>query len=179
MPNSSNANSVGKRHWIILVLWLSCTYAAFVYVVNKQLVDFDPSGWLAKAQPQIVKNRLQSSLAIDTQGKSVVHFTQANCDCQQFSARHVESINQMASKAKFNISQIELTAESASNAMIPSTPAIAIIENGELVYLGPYGAGVGCSEVSGFAQTVLNNLIKGFSDKILISQAKGCYCQTT
>ena len=179
MLNSSSSIAVGKRHWIILATWLCFTYGAFVYVVKNQLVDFDPSGWLAHAEHQVIKDNLQANLAIDVQGRTVVHFKQANCHCQQFSDRHVKSINKMASQANFNVSQIELTAESASKAMIPSTPAVAIIEKGELVYLGPYGAGIGCSEVGGFAQTVLNNVTKGFRDNILISEAKGCYCQTT
>ncbi|MAG75937.1 MAG: hypothetical protein CL811_04175 [Colwelliaceae bacterium] len=179
MPSSSKPFAVGKRHWVILAVWLSFTYAAFAYVVNKQLVDFDPSGWLATTSHKVIKESLEANLSINTQGRSVVHFTQANCHCQQFSDRHVESIDKLANKADFNISRVELSSETASKAMIPSTPAVAIIEKGELVYLGPYGAGVGCSEVSGFAQTVLNNVAKGFSDNILISDAKGCYCQTT
>ncbi|WP_413699741.1 DUF6436 domain-containing protein [Psychromonas sp. KJ10-10] len=61
--------------------------------------------------------------------------------------------------------------------IIPSTPSVAIISNmGEVIYYGPYGQGIACSQTAGYAQTMLKNYLKGYIGNVVIKDAKGCYC---
>jgi len=79
----------------------------------------------------------------------------------------------MATNNDFNVINKTLTSDS----LIPSTPSIAIIDdNGNTLYFGPYGEGIGCSQTGGYAKTMLNNYILGYSDQLIVTSAKGCYC---
>ncbi|WP_448213458.1 DUF6436 domain-containing protein [Colwellia sp. MEBiC06753] len=150
---------------------------AFAYLLNKQLVMFDPEYGLAQHTPKSLLTALaQDNLlaeALNENGNMIVHFQSPNCQCDQVSSGHIMALNNQAAH-HFSIKQITV---SANHSAIPSTPAVAIVESGELLYFGPYGQGIGCNNSQGFAQTVLNNLNKGFRANIIVSDAKGCYCQ--
>ena len=115
------------------------------------------------------------NLRDDTPERAIIHFTQTGCHCNNVSQRHIDSLNKQANASQFSVSSLQA---GQLEGLIPATPAVAIIDQGKLVYFGPYGQGIGCSQTSGFAQTVLNNLQKGFAANLVVSDARGCYCNT-
>ena len=68
-----------------------------------------------------------------------------------------------------------LTNELTFLVVIPSTPSVAFADKkGGILYFGPYGLGLGCSDTVGYAKTMLGNYLKGYSANILVKDAKGC-----
>lgn len=164
-----------KRHVVLIVIWLSFTVLAFAYFAKERLVVFDADNKLQNVEHLQLASYLQDYKAVDTigLGNRVIHFSKPNCDCQKFSQEHIRDLNKMAKDNQFSVVNVQVE----QHDFIPATPSVAILdESGELIYFGPYGQGLGCSETSGFAQTMLNNLLQGFSANIIIREAKGCYC---
>lgn len=158
-------------------MWLVFTIAAFSYITSEKLVSFDPEKKLKDVTTQQVVNQLERYLHNNSKYSqaTVLHFSTPKCDCQAYSEQHINEINQLASDNNFDISNIVITEHN----IIPATPAIAIISSlGELIYFGPYGQGIACSQTSGYAQTILKNYVKGYISNTLVKEAKGCYCTT-
>lgn len=167
---------VKQRHFAIVVLWITTTIASFIYLTSGRVVEFDPQHSLAQISHQEFLTKWQQISDNLPSQRSIVHFQQEGCHCNQVSERHMQTINKQASADDFAIQQVSLSPQLAK--LIPSTPAIAIIDKGQLVYFGPYGEGIACSQTNGFAQTVLSNLQKGYAANLVVSNAKGCYCHT-
>lgn len=180
----------GKLRLVIIVVWLSFIVAAFVYFAKERLSGFDEQGKLtgfdvaslgAALQPlnnsySESSNQLKNAELEATQpATTIVHFSDPNCACQQYSEQHIQAIDALARANNIEVRHYAI----ASHPVIPSTPSIAILNPaGAIVYFGPYGQGLYCSQTNGYAQTVLNNLIKGYSAYLIVREAKGCYCQT-
>ncbi|GHE81546.1 DUF6436 domain-containing protein [Thalassotalea profundi] len=169
------SNITIKRQYLILSLWIIFTILAFSYFINAQLINFDAN----KKLDNINHNELSTyfSAYIDDKeigGKqTIIHFSKPNCSCQQYSKQHMKDIDKLAFENDFNIKNIIINKDT----IIPSTPSVAIINKiGEVMYFGPYGQGIACSQTSGYAQTILNNHLKGYTANIIIKEAKGCYC---
>ena len=174
MPVSNS--KLTKWRLTIVFIWISFTVAAFIYLVRDKLVSFDLENKLAGINHLqlgiTLKPYLDSVLA--GKGNTVLHFSQPNCDCQQYSEAHIQDINKIATDYEFTIIKVVLKEHN----IIPATPSVAIIDVlGEIIYFGPYGQGLACSQTSGYAQTMLNNFIKGYKANIIIREAKGCYCR--
>jgi len=113
------------------------------------------------------------SLRQQNLANTIIHFTSKGCDCTQFSDEHKQQIDTQGIKDSFRVINIEL----APGAIIPSTPAILIVDKlGELMYLGPYSKGLSCSKTAGYVELVMNNYQQGFNTRLVVSQAQGCYC---
>lgn len=167
---------ITKIQFTIVFVWLSLTIAAFAYFINDRLVSFNFDDKLTGIQHQQLATALQPYTAAfaDNKTNTVLHFSQPNCKCQQYSRGHIEDINKIAKENKFNVANITLT----EHLFLPATPSIAILNNlGKVIYFGPYGEGLACSQTSGYAQTILNNFIKGYEANLIIKDAKGCYCK--
>ena len=150
--------------------------AAFIYLVSEKRVSFDLEKKLAGIGHLQLATVLKPYVVSVLAGKdnTVLHFSTPDCDCQQYSATHIEDINKIATDNNFSIIKIVINEHN----FIPATPSIAIIDLlGEVIYFGPYGQGLACSQTSGYAQTMLNNFIKGYKANIIIKEAKGCYCR--
>lgn len=164
-----------KFQFAILVLWLSFTILAFSYFIQNSLVNFDSENKLVNIDHQDLIPHLTSlsdQIKNDT-SNTIVHFSKANCECQKNSEAHIADINKIAIANGFNIIGIVLD----KHDIIPSTPSIAILgDTGDVIFFGPYGQGIACSQTSGYAQTILNNYLKGYRSNIIIKEAKGCYC---
>jgi len=166
---------MSKLQLVILIAWITFTLFAFGYFIQDRLVSFDSKEKLKGVEHQELSAHLAPySIQEGNKGKqTVLHFSTPNCDCQTYSDKHIQEINELADEHNFTIKNIEIY----EHDVIPSTPSIALMdESGEVVYFGPYGQGLACSETSGYAQTILNNYLKGYSDNIVIKEAKGCYC---
>lgn len=160
----------------IVIAWLSFTVAAFGYAISDKLVSFDLSHKLQGIEHQQLAIYIKPFIDTSIKGFSntIVHFAKPNCDCQKTSEAHIQSVNKIATDNSFNIINVAIN----KHEIIPSTPSVAIIDDkGEVIYFGPYGQGIACSQTSGYAQTMLNNYVKGYSDNVIIKDAKGCYCE--
>ncbi|REL27246.1 hypothetical protein DXX93_12170 [Thalassotalea euphylliae] len=168
--------TIKKRQILIVVSWVLITIISFAYLINKRVVEFDPNRFLVALSHQEVLANWQKTPEFKTSERAIVHFQQAGCHCNTVSERHINAINKQAINDNFAIKQLTLTGQ--LQALVPSTPAVAIIDKGQLVYFGPYGEGIACSQTNGFAQTVLSNLQKGYAANLVVSDAKGCYCHS-
>jgi hypothetical protein len=162
-----------KLQLTIVIIWLSFTIAAFIYLVSEKLVHFDLEKKLDGIDHMQLAAALQSFEGA-LQSNSILHFSKKNCDCQQYSAAHIQDIDKLATDNDFSITNIVVD----EHDYIPAAPSVAIIDKlGEIIYFGPYGQGLACSQTSGYAKTMLNNYIKGYTANIIIKEAKGCYCR--
>lgn len=162
-----------KSQCWILVLWISFTVLAFAYFIDNKLVDFDAEHKLENMTAQEFAPHLSPFLGTNDNVSRIIHFSKKNCDCQQTSELHIKEINNLASESHFDIINIELK----EHDIIPSVPSIAIMsKTGEVIYYGPYGQGIACSQTAGYAQTMLKNYLKGYVSNVIIKDAKGCYC---
>jgi hypothetical protein len=108
-----------------------------------------------------------------TPSTTILHFSNESCRCNQFSEKHINDINTIAVVNHINVLSITINEDQ----LIPSIPSVAIIDQlGELIYFGPYGEGASCSKTSGFAKTILENYMKGYTANLVVNDAKGCYC---
>lgn len=168
-------NKITKLQLAILIAWLGFTLLAFGYFITDKLVSFDSNEKLKNVDYQKLSTFLAPySLPIEGNKKqTVLHFSTPTCNCQKYSDEHIQEINELAAKHDFTIKNINIE----KHDIIPSTPSIALIDkSGEIIYFGPYGQGLACSQTTGYAQTILNNFIKGYNENIVIKEAKGCYC---
>ncbi|TMM45387.1 DUF6436 domain-containing protein [Colwellia ponticola] len=178
---------ITKFQLVLLVVWLSFTVLAFSYFIQGRLVNFDADHKLRDIEHQELAPHLisfieaaipniadgENDVVDHSISNTIIHFSQPNCDCQQYSEAHIKDINQLALNHNFAIKRVVMTKDN----LIPATPSVAIIDNsGDVIYFGPYGQGIACSQTSGYAQTMLNNYVQGYSANIVIKEAKGCYC---
>jgi len=162
-----------KTQLSVLFIWLSVTVAAFVYFIDSKLVSFNFDNKLSDVGHQQLANSLKQYIE-PTDYNTILHFYQPNCQCQQYSEAHIQDINNMAEANNFSVKNINIK----DHMLVPATPSVAILNNsGEIVYFGPYGEGLACSQTSGYAQTILNNFIKGYDANLIIKEAEGCYCK--
>jgi len=162
-------------HVAILVSWLGLTIIAAVFFIVPRLTDFDPQHKLLNLPGlQVMKQiKLLPQLRNTDLSNSLIHFTSKGCQCRQFTVQHKQQIDAQAAKDSLNIINIELDQSS----IVPSTPAIAIVDKrGELMYLGPYSKGLSCTKSAGYVELVMNNYRQGFNTRLIVSQAQGCYC---
>tara|TARA_R110001583_G_scaffold10698_7_gene49170 strand:+ start:22251 stop:22751 length:501 start_codon:yes stop_codon:yes gene_type:complete len=163
-----------RFQFAMLALWLSFTVLAFSYFINDKLKDFDADNKLANITALSLAPQIRSFLSSDSAENSIIHLSKKNCGCQATSEVHIQEINNIALVNHFNVINVVLEEHDT----LPSTPSIAIINNaGEVIYYGPYGQGIACSQTAGYAQTVLKNYLKGYMSNIIIKEAKGCYCK--
>ncbi|MEH6597233.1 MAG: DUF6436 domain-containing protein [Colwellia polaris] len=157
----------------VFVIWIVLTLAAFAYFIDSKLVNFNDGTKITYLDPQKLSASLTQYIEPSSRS-SILHFNQANCQCQQYSEAHIKDINDIATANNFNVKHISLE----DHTILPATPSVAILNSlGEVVYYGPYGEGLACSQTSGFAQTMLSNFIKGYSADLIIKEAQGCYCK--
>jgi len=169
-------SNLTKLQLIIVLVWIGFTVVAFIYFVSNKLVNFDFDNKLEGIDHKLLATSLIpyiDPVSIDKKN-TVLHFSSPNCDCQKYSETHIQDINKMAIDNEFNIIKVVIN----EHYIIPATPSVAIFDaQGEIIYFGPYGQGLACSQTSGYAQTMLNNLIKGYKANIIVKEAQGCYCQ--
>lgn len=105
----------------------------------------------------------------------LIHFTSEDCECTQYSENHKKEITEQARQSGFQVINVQLPKKFET--IIPATPSILIVANvDELLYFGPYSAGLACSESNGFVELALNNYSNGFNSDLIVSNLTGCYC---
>ncbi len=162
-------------------MWFCSIAFGLFWFAQSQLVTFDDN---ASLQQKSVQAELLSTLGLTPNRPTLVHFYQNDCRCDGVSAEHIARAKRLATEAGFAVSSFDA---SQFKNLIPATPAVMLInasasrqqKSPSITYLGPYGAGLGCSDTSGFIDTALNNLSKGFDSQLVISKVRGCYCKTS
>jgi hypothetical protein len=179
--------NLNKRLWvqqnvtrILLPIWVIWLAGAFYYFSSNDLVLFDPEDSLASASldmsfdQDVVAYFNQRSLSTH---KQVYHILDPNCHCNAISEDHRHALNQ----GTFNQAGYQtqsLPYRNFSN-ILPSSPAVVIFnDNNELVYMGPYSAGLSCNTSNSFVEAVFTQALKSdFLGAVIVHEAKGCYCQ--
>jgi hypothetical protein len=161
----------------VFFIWLSLTLLAAIYFITSRLVSFDPELKLSGENSHSIINQIREIDELKTVNLSntIIHFTSNNCSCSQFSEEHKLSINKDAEVENFTVININISDKLST--IIPSTPSILILSEVEdLLYFGPYSIGLACSESNGYVETVMKNYAQGYTSDLVISDAKGCYC---
>jgi|TARA_R110000787_G_C13432070_1_gene445668 hypothetical protein len=161
----------------VFVLWLVLTLAAANYFIAGRLMSFDPNMKLSGQDSSTVIKQVRAISALKNVNlnHAIIHFTSDECSCTQYSDEHKRAINEQAKSDGFYVININLPTDLLT--IIPSTPAILITGGKEeLLYFGPYSAGLACSASNGYVETVLQNYAQGFNSDLVISDVKGCYC---
>jgi hypothetical protein len=174
--HASNSK-VTATHYIICGIWLVLTIAAAIYFISGRLADFDPQQKLTDADPISLMQKISEIEQLKGRDLSdtIVHFTSQGCSCTQYSDNHKGEINQRAAIEGFKVINVVVSEKLA--ALVPSTPAILITNNQRnLLYFGPYSAGLACSASNGYVETVLGNYAKGYSSSLIVNDTSGCYC---
>ena len=157
----------------VIVVWLSLTFYGFYYMQYEKLRPFDPEGKLEKVSAEEFSVRINE--AFDFSKNTVVHFVDEQCGCNSSSQKHLTKLSSEALANGYSVKFIE----PKHFPLVPATPSTAIMgSDNNLVYFGPYGAGILCSDTSGFALTVFSNHLKGFDANLIVSDVDGCYCNT-
>lgn len=158
-------------------LWLILTFIAAIYFITGRLTLFDPTMKLSRSESTSIVQKITEIEALKERdlANTIIHFTSDDCFCTKYSEEHKAAINKKAELDEFNIININLPADLAT--IIPSTPSILILDEvEELLYFGPYSAGLACSESNGYIEVVLKNYAQGYNSNLVMSDVKGCYC---
>ena len=169
------------------MLWFALA-SGFVIAMNQSTMQpFDHDNRLAMQLMSLgFESQLVSTLSNTEpmEGARVVHLSSGDgCFCQTLVTRHVSKINTLLQNSQAKAFYIDIDNYPELQKKIPSTPAIAVINQHEkLLYFGPYSQGSGCFSTAGavdavieraFTQAEPNNLS---TQSVIVAEANGCYC---
>lgn len=165
------------------VLWFVGCMTGILVMSVTQLADFDPDLKLSLAISDLgFEQELVSQIQYKYQvsDKTLVHFSQDNCFCNTLSQSHIQTFSSQMQNQGFNNIYINLNQYPEFAKFIPSIPAVAVIGAvKELIYLGPYSEGYGCLQGTGLVDSIIPRVTnQRFDNALLVTEAKGCYCQT-
>jgi hypothetical protein len=168
--------------WVVGIWCIACL-AGLLSLSVSQLDEFDPQSKLSMAitdiefEQNFVKQLQKNHSSI---GQSIIHFSDNNCFCETLAQPHITRLsNDMHANGFHNI-HINIKTLPEFSQFVPSTPAVAIVGAlQELIYLGPYSEGYGCLQGTGLVDALLPKINSSAAENtILITDAKGCYCET-
>jgi hypothetical protein len=148
-----------------------------------QLDEFDPQPKLSMAitdiefEQNFVKQLQKNHVSIE---QSIIHFSDNNCFCETLAQPYIIRLCNDMHANGFNNIRINIKALPEFSQFAPSTPAVTIVSAlKELIYLGPYSEGYGCLQGTGLVDALLPKIDSIIAkNTILITDAKGCYCET-
>lgn len=200
-----NLKLSNKSSWCLVGLWFLLCTGLITWFGAGNKSEFDPQMQLSQEIMDIdfeakfvsmLQNEVNAVLVTsDAQDEhlhtgSVFHFTQGQCYCEWLAQPHQQSINAWAQDNQFNTHTLNITQHRSIKAIIPSTPAIAVVDaQGKLIYLGPYSRGTGCFARSGEVDEQLDkwlqmqtqsdsNNLAIITNTVIDTDASGCYCAT-
>ncbi len=151
--------------YLIIGVWFIACSALITWYSTSNKNEFDPKMQLSQAIMDMSFEQTFSQLLItvkpeQTGNARIIHFTQGDCYCEWLAEPHQNKLDEWALKHEFNAIYIDLKDFPQLQQYIPSTPAIAAIDdNNQLIYLGPYSRGSGCFSQSGEVDIQLNNYL--------------------
>jgi len=173
---SKSKSSAPLHLYIIVFVWLAFTLVAAAYFITDRLVPFDPNQKLNNMSQYALVNKIKSDFELPADlSNTLVNFVSENCRCNQTSSTHLSDVKMTAERE--NMSVINVVIPDNFSGIIPSTPAVlALDDNSELIYFGPYSEGLSCSSGEGIIDLVMSNYKKGFNAKLIMTATQGCYC---
>ncbi|MDP2610582.1 MULTISPECIES: DUF6436 domain-containing protein [unclassified Oceanobacter] len=193
---------------LVVVLWLSGTGLALWWFQSQTIRSFlaaDSSP--AALNTQALETTLAALLArlptnphVTQAPVTMVHFWNPDCLCNQVSRRHFDGLvsafdryqlrivvvaaanataEQLAEFHQLNGQRMELIQADDLTALIPSSPALALVkENGRLGYFGAYGFGALCSVASDdFFPNMVRQMTDGQYGPFINVAGSGCFCR--
>jgi hypothetical protein len=165
---------------LLLPIWLVWLAIAFYYFASNDLVLFDPNDDLASLSQNmsfdqdVVSYFNQRSLPTQNQ---VYHLLDSSCRCNDISEQHRQDLN-IGAFADAGYQTQTLPYQEFTD-LIPSSPAVVIFnDKNELIYMGPYSAGLSCDSSNSFVERVFKHaLVSEYLGATIVHEAKGCYCQ--
>lgn len=135
-----------KRAWWILAIWLLATT---IFLFWWRLINygvFDPhSAWLDNAPLAV------SGDSTPLTGKHIYH-VRSGCYCDVLADRHVDL---MAAYPDYQQHRVSATDMREMGIPVPSTPMLVVVEQGHVIYAGPYAAGPSCSPSASFIPQII------------------------
>lgn len=175
--------------WTFILLWFGIASGFVIAMSSSTSKTFDHDNRLAMQLMSLDFERdfvLALSGAKATDGNRIVHLTSPNdCFCQTLAKSHIEKLNLLVENTATNVVTLDIEQHIALQKFIPSTPAIAVINDKEqLLYFGPYSQGSGCFSSSGKVDSIVSRKLLSMPqhdqstkpESIINGEAKGCYC---
>ncbi|MUH72590.1 DUF6436 domain-containing protein [Psychrosphaera haliotis] len=160
----------------LVFVWLVGTVFAAYYFVSKRMTHFDSNNQLANVEVEQLFKRLNDEGLISSENsKAVIHFTADGCHCNKVPESHKVEIDKLVRSEGFEVSNRKLSDQFTD--IVPAAPSVIVVDNGQLVYLGPYSAGYSCSKTNSFVDMAINNHLQGFTSDVVVSDVTGCFCQ--
>ena len=175
--NINKSKAEASLHlYLVVVVWLGFTVLAAIYFISDRIVAFDPKHKLANISQSSLVNQIMSEFELPTNmPNTLINFIGEDCRCNQTSQSHLSDVKANASKD--NMSVINITLPNNSSGIIPSTPAVLVLDhNSKLIYFVPYSEGLSCGKGEGIIDLVLMNYKKGFNAQLIMANSEGCYC---
>jgi len=167
----------------LLILWGVVAIFAALQIGNTQLTEFDPDLKFSEQISDINYDLEFVGLLAPYIGKEkahIIHFEQGDCMCEWVAKSHKHKIDALGKMQGMPSITINLDVHTKFKELIPSTPSVAVIFNGQLRFLGPYSTGLGCLNSNGPVNEVLAYANRSmFANPVIIADAQGCYCNTT
>lgn len=175
-PERKGEASTPLHLYIIVFVWLGFTILAAAYFISDRLVAFDPSQKLNNISQNTLVSQIKTEFDLpDNLSNTLINFVSENCRCNQTSSTHLSDVKMTAEKE--NMSVINVVIPNSFSSIVPSTPAVlALDDNSELIYFGPYSEGLSCGSGEGIIDLVMSNYKKGFNAKLIMTTTEGCYC---
>lgn len=170
---------------LVSCFWICLITASILFLSSKKVKHYDPNGLLAlNASGQNFDKEFKTIFTDRsfTFKNAVVHFFSDNCFCRTVAQSHINSVTALASEQGYEQFSFDVDDLSDINEYIPSIPSVAVFDTNEnLVYLGPYSSGIFCTEGNGLVEPFIKKdlAIRSLPGAIIMSEAKGCYCETT
>ena len=164
--------------YIIVVMWLGFTGFAAIYFITDRVVAFDPQNKLINISQTTLVNSVMAEFDLpEEMPNTLINFISEDCSCNTISKEHLSDVKNNA--VKDNMSVINIILPEGLSDIIPSTPSVlALNKKSELIYFGPYSEGLSCGKGEGIIDLVMSNYKKGFNAQLIMTNSKGCYCNT-
>ncbi len=180
---------------VLFACWLLSIGVAFWLFYFDDIKVFDPQAPYTIAEIQQKQTEILSILAglavdIESTEPLYIHFLSNHCHCYDYAKRYIAPLIEQQTRhlimAKVDVlpqwqSQTEtlLLSHKVFNQLaqsVPSTPALLIVRNRQLQYLGPHSAGFNCGDGNDFIDLYQNNLAQGFEQPLTNLKQMGCFC---
>jgi hypothetical protein len=181
--------------------WLAAVLSAFWLFYFQQITVFDHSAPYStdeKAHKRQAVIRFLQQQGFNTQGAepSYYHLVSDQCHCYDYAKPVINgwlektqqnhtilgTSNALAGiqeNTSYEEKMYSLSQSSIDNLkhLVPATPALIIVRNNQVQYIGPHSSGANCGEGNSFIDLYLNNLNMGFEQPYANLTQKGCFCR--
>lgn len=165
----------------VVAIWFVATSVAIILFGNKGLQEFDPNLRLASSLMDLSFEQKLVNVLPRSGGSEIFHIIDTSCPCTFVNNLHRSAINKWAEQQQLKQTQLTLSQYPQLAHFVPSTPAVAVIdESHQLVYFGPYAEGAGCFQSKGIVDSAIKPVFERGEEvnTQIRSEAYGCYCET-